>query len=36
MSIETALSVVLLAGFVVTGAGVLRSWLKRMREGARS
>jgi hypothetical protein len=36
MSVETALSVVLLAGFVVTGAGALRAWLKRMREGARS
>ncbi len=36
MSTEMALSVVLLAGFVVTGAAALRAWLERMREGARS
>ena len=36
MSIEIALSVVLLAGSAVTGAGGLRAWLQRMREGARA
>jgi hypothetical protein len=36
MSVELALSFVLLAGFVVTGAGAVRACLNRMREGARS
>ena len=36
MSIELALSLVLLVGFVATGAAAVRAWRQRMREGVHS